>query len=107
MMAQENLERHQKLLGGIVATLQVGNQDDIGDLIHQIRGGINLSQLFAHVKNAVLSSHEKQKALSQINFIIDDGHELPSPHQILNEMQPVMTNSGESSTQSESDRLPY
>ena len=90
LLAQEKLERHQQLLGGIIATIKAGTQQDADELVYQIRTGMNLSQLAAHVRNAVRSSEEKQHEYDKIEYVIDGGSDLPSPGQILNDMETIM-----------------
>ncbi|KIW96008.1 uncharacterized protein Z519_03074 [Cladophialophora bantiana CBS 173.52] len=76
------LERHQQLLGGIIATVRAGSFNATDDLLRVIRSGVELSQLAAHVRNEVRTNIAIQQAFEQIEFIIDGGPELPSPAQM-------------------------
>src|ERR1700761_6425862 len=53
---QHDLEKHQQLLGGIIATIRAGGTSATEDLIRSIRSGIDLSQLAAHVRNECRTS---------------------------------------------------
>ena len=103
-LAQEKLDRHQELLGGVLATVRVGSEQETAELLAQVRSGMNLSQLAAHVRNAVRSNVDIQSAYDAIDFTIDGGHDLPSPHQILSEMQAI---DHSSSNTSPAFRRPY
>lgn len=82
--AQTDLERHRQLLGGIIATIRVGDFQANEDLVRLIRSGVDLSQLAAHVRNECRSNIETQQAYESIVFVIDGPEELPSPAQLLN-----------------------
>lgn len=86
--AQEDLERHRQLLGGIIATIRVGDFRANQELIQLIRADVDLSQIAAHVRNECRSNHEIQQAYNAIEFVIDGEEHLPSPYQILNQAQP-------------------
>lgn len=81
--AQENLERHRQLLGGILATVRAGDSESRQDLMELIRSGMELSQLAAHVRNTRRTNPAIDHAYSLIDFSIDGGEELPSPVQLL------------------------
>ncbi|OAL32895.1 hypothetical protein AYO20_07686 [Fonsecaea nubica] len=76
------LERHQQLLGGIIATVRAGGFNATEDLLRVIRSGVELSQLAAHVRNECRANIAIQQAFEQIDFVIDGGTELPSPAQM-------------------------
>lgn len=80
---QTNLERHQQLLGGIVAILRMGDIGDVDDLLAVIRSGVDLSQLAAHVRNARRANPAVDEAFAAIDFVIDGVDELPSPSILL------------------------
>jgi len=84
--AQLDLERHKQLLGGIIATIRVGDYEANNDLVRIIRSGVDLSQLAAHVRNECRANLAIQRAYEQIDFVIDGPRELPSPTQILGDM---------------------
>ena len=71
----------------MIATIRAGNFQDTEELLRQIRSGVNLSQLAAHVRNALRTDKDKQSVFNSIEFTIDHGSELPSPTQILDDMQ--------------------
>jgi len=82
--AQTNLEKHQQLLGGIIAICRVGSDETCGDLVGMIRSGVDLSQLAAHVRNARRANPDIESSFADIEFVIDGPEELPSPRQLLN-----------------------
>lgn len=84
--AQTNLERHQELLGGILATFRAGDISETDHLLLSIRSEVALSQLAAHVRNARLANPAIQEAFSSIQFVINGPEDLPSPMQLLNPM---------------------
>jgi hypothetical protein len=79
---QLDLEKHQQLLGGIIATIRAGGFSATEDLIRAIRSDVDLSQLAAHVRNECRANMAIQQAFDKIDFIIDGGPELPSPSQL-------------------------
>jgi len=83
---QENLERHQQLLGGMIAAFRVATQQDTDDLLRVIRSGVDMSQLAAHVRNALRMSPEAREEFNNLDFVIDSPRELPSPTQLLSEL---------------------
>lgn len=82
---QIDLERHRQLLGGIIATIRVGDDEANRDLYRVIRSGVDLSQIAAHVRNECRANMEIQRTFEEINFLIDGPRELPSPTQLLSE----------------------
>ncbi|KAL2441076.1 hypothetical protein ABEF95_011675 [Exophiala dermatitidis] len=82
------LERHKQLLGGIIATIRVGDNTANEDLIRVIRSGVDLSQLAAHVRNECRANIAIQQVYEQIDFTIDGPRELPSATQVLGGMAP-------------------
>lgn len=82
---QLDLERHRQLLGGIIATIRVGDDEANRDLYRVIRSGVDLSQIAAHVRNECRANIEIQHAYDDINFLIDGPRGLPSPTQLLSE----------------------
>jgi hypothetical protein len=90
------LERTKQLLGGIIATIRAGDFNANDDLIRNIRSGVGLSQLAAHVRNECRSNVAIQNAYEQINLMIDGPLELPSPSQLLAGMPSQGDNSFES-----------
>ena len=54
--ARTELDRHQQLLGGILATFRAGQMDDHSALLSVVHSGMDLSQLAAHVRNTRRSS---------------------------------------------------
>ena len=83
---QLDLDRHRQLLGGIIATIRVGDDEANIDLVRVIRSGVDLSQLAAHVRNECRANLAIQKAFDDINFLIDGPRELPSPTQLLSQL---------------------
>ncbi|KAK5052553.1 hypothetical protein LTR84_002418 [Exophiala bonariae] len=83
---QLDLERHRQLLGGIIATIRVGDDEANRDLYRVIRSGVDLSQIAAHVRNECRANIEIQQAYDEINFVIDGPRGLPSPTQLLSEI---------------------
>lgn len=83
---QVDLERHRQLLGGIIATIRVGDEEANRDLVRVIRSGVDLSQVAAHVRNECRANIEIQQAYDNIHFLINGPHELPSPTQLLSEI---------------------
>lgn len=84
--AQINLERHQQLLGGIIATLRAGSHETARDLLATIRTGVDLSQLAVHVLNASQANSAIEVAFLSIESVIDGPRELPSLTQLLTDM---------------------
>ncbi|KIX93384.1 uncharacterized protein Z520_10803 [Fonsecaea multimorphosa CBS 102226] len=93
------LERHQQLLGGIIATVRAGGFNATEDLLRVIRSGVELSQLAAHVRNECRANIAIQQAYEQIEFVIDGGTELPSPAQ----MQVLPNDESRGSAEEQSD----
>jgi len=83
---RDNLERHQQLLGGMIAVFRVATQQDTDDLLRVVRSGVDMSQLAAHVRNALRMSPEAQEEFNTLDFVIDGPRELPSPTQLLSEL---------------------
>lgn len=82
--ANQNLERHKALLGGIVAIIRTQNDNAANsNLLNTIRSGVDLSQLAAHVRNARRSNPSIEAAFSDIEFVIDGSADLPSPTELL------------------------
>ena len=82
--ANQNLERHKQLLGGIIAILRTPRDNAVNfDLITTIQSGVDLSQLAAHVRNARRSNPMVEAAFSDINFVIDGSDDLPSATELL------------------------
>jgi hypothetical protein len=79
---QADLEKHQQLLGGILATIRAGGSTATEDLIRSIRSEVDLSQLAAHVRNECRTNFAIQQAYDKIEFVINGGPELPSPSQL-------------------------
>ncbi|OCT53537.1 putative C6 finger domain protein [Cladophialophora carrionii] len=79
---QLDLEKHQQLLGGIIATIRAGGFSATEDLVRVIRSDVDLSQLAAHVRNECRANMAIQQAFEKIDFVIDGGPELPSPTQL-------------------------
>lgn len=76
--AQENQARLRQLLGGILATIQVGGPQATDELLTTIRSDVNLSQLAAHVRNARRLDQTVDDVCRHINYTIDGGDGLPS-----------------------------
>jgi len=89
LQTQDNLERHQQLFGGLIAILRVATIQDIDDLLRFIRTKADMSQVAAHVRNALRMNPYAQEVFNSIDFVIDDSLGLPSPSQLLSE-QPAM-----------------
>ncbi|KIW73494.1 hypothetical protein PV04_01607 [Phialophora macrospora] len=96
---QLDLEKHQQLLGGIIATIRAGGFSATDDLIRTIRSDVDLSQLAAHVRNECRANIAIQQAFDKIDFVINGGPELPSPSQM--QMMPGNLIPDESSHKSE------
>lgn len=104
---QLDLEKHQQLLGGIIATIRGGGYSATEDLIRVIRSNVDLSQLAAHVRNECRANIAIQQAFDKIDFVIDGGSELPSPSQlqVLPGDMVAMENSRESEATSDTSSL--
>jgi len=79
---QIDLEKHQQLLGGMIAIIRAGGHTITEDLIRVIRSSVDLSQLAAHIRNECRANISIQRAFDRIEFLIDRGGELPSPSQM-------------------------
>lgn len=67
----------------MVATFRAGSREAITDLLATIQSGVDLSQIAAHVRNALRADHAIQDAYGAIVFQIDGVPDLPSPTQLL------------------------
>lgn len=81
--ANHKLESHRKLLGGIIATIRAGSDEQMSHLIGLIRQRNDLSQLAAHIRNGLNTDRAIYQDYSTIVFEIDGPPELPSPTQLL------------------------
>jgi hypothetical protein len=99
---QLDLEKHQQLLGGIIATIRAGTITAQEDLLRVICSNVDMSQLAAHVRNECRANVAIQQAYEAIDFTINGGLSLPSPAdlQVLPGSQSLM---GEASIGSDSD----
>lgn len=92
--AQSDLEKLRQLLGGMIATIRIGDDRANYELMRLVKSGCDLSQLAAHVRNERRSNYEIQQVYDTINFEIDGEEELPSPSQILLRGQHLLPTSG-------------
>jgi hypothetical protein len=99
---QLDLEKHQQLLGGIIATIRAGTITAQEDLLRVIRSNVDMSQLAAHVRNECRANVAIQQAYEAIDFTINGVLSLPSPAdlQVLPGSQSLI---GEASIGSDSD----
>jgi hypothetical protein len=81
--ANHKLDSHRKLLGGIIATIRAGTDEQASHLISLIRERNDLSQLAAHIRNSLNTDRGLYQDYSTIVFEIDGPPELPSPTQLL------------------------
>lgn len=77
------LVKTQQILGGILAVLRAGSAETIKTLLLTVQSGIDLSQVAAHVRNAVRSELAIQTAYDETVFDIDSTHNLPSASSML------------------------
>ena len=97
-----DLEKHRQLLGGIIATIRVGDAEANEDLVRVIRSKVDLSQLAAHVRNECRANMAIQRAFDEIDFVIDGPKELASPTQLLSEAPQMDALASTTSRESES-----
>jgi hypothetical protein len=74
---------HRRLLGGIIATIRIGDDEQIAHFLDLIRERNNLSQLAAHISNGLNTDHNLYQEYSTVVFDIDSPPGLPSPAQLL------------------------
>lgn len=77
------LDSHRKLLGGIIATIRAGNNEQVSHLVQMIRERDDLSQLAAHIRNGLNTYIALQQDYATIVFESDGPPELPSPSRLL------------------------
>ena len=84
--AREEMGHLKQLLGGIIAIIRAGDIKANTDLILMVRDGVGLSQLAAHVRNGRRFNGAIQQAYKNIDFLIRETENIPSPAYILNEI---------------------
>ena len=78
-----DLERHHVLLGGLVASLQVGDDELIHGLVDLVRTRIDLPDLAAYVDFIMANNPIVYEAYKQISFYMDDSPLQPSVARVV------------------------
>lgn len=66
------------LLGGLLATVRVGNDDTVTDLFHMIRSRTGLPELAAYVDGVMTTWPEVFEEFGRVDFYLDDSPRQPS-----------------------------